>query len=135
VARWSGGERRPGELDRVPNDDQTVITGFIFGWEDGWRYVGPSPLKKLLGASAIGGRATVSKAPQPLCWSRGAIHFVWRPASASDPGDAFLVHVARSGETAALHTKGPTGCLSADVLLEEEEPQLSSSETWPNSVW
>jgi hypothetical protein len=131
VAQWSGGERRPGELDRVPNDDQTVITGFIFGWEDGWRYVGPSPLKKLLGPGAIGGRATVSKALQPvgpgtvdalaaprppawltrclagyLCWSRGAMHFVWRPASGSDPGDAFLVHVARSGETAVLHTKG-----------------------------
>jgi hypothetical protein len=131
VTDWSGGERQPGELDEVPNDDQTVITGFIFGWEDGWRYVGPSPLKRLLGRGAIGGRVTVSKelqpvgpgtvdalaAPQPpvwltrclagyTCWSRGAMHFVWKPANGSDPGDAFLVHVARSGETAVLHTKG-----------------------------
>ena len=30
VAHWSGGERQPGELDKVPNDDQTVITSFIF---------------------------------------------------------------------------------------------------------
>jgi hypothetical protein len=131
VTHWSGGERQPGELDKVPNDDQTVITGFIFGWEHGWRYVGPSPLKKLFGPGAIGGRAAVSKelepvgpgtvdalaAPQPpawltgclagyTCWSRGAMHFVWKPASGADPGDAFLVHVARSGETAVLHTKG-----------------------------
>ncbi len=131
VSHWSGGERQPGELDKVPNDDQTVITGFIFGWGDGWRYVGPSPLKKFFGPGAIGGRATVSKALQPvgpgtvdalaaphppvwlsrclvgyICWSRGAMHFVWKPASGSDPGDAFLVHVARSGETAVLHTKG-----------------------------
>jgi hypothetical protein len=131
VAHWSGGERQSGELELVPNDDQTVVTGFISGWEDGWRYVGPSPLKKLLGPGAIGGRATVSKALQPvgpgtvdavaapqpppwltrclagyICWRRGAIHFVWKPASRSDPGDAFLVHVARSGETAVLHTKG-----------------------------
>ncbi len=131
VTHWAGGERRPGELDEVPNDDQTVVTGFIFGWDDGWRYVGPSPLKKLLGPGAIGGRATVSKSLQPVgpgtvdalaaprppawltrclagytCWSRGAMHFVWKPASQSDPGDAFLVHVARSGETAVLHTKG-----------------------------
>jgi hypothetical protein len=62
VTHRDGGEREPGELDKVPNDDQTVITSFIFGWEDGWRYVGPSPLKKLLGPGAIGGRATVSKA-------------------------------------------------------------------------
>jgi hypothetical protein len=41
-----------------------------------------------------------------LCWSHGAVHFVWKPASRSDPGDAFLVHVARSGETAVLHTQG-----------------------------
>jgi hypothetical protein len=131
VTHWSGGERQPGELDKVPNDDQTVITSFIFGWEDGWRYDGPSPLKKLFGPGAIGGRATVSKALQPVgpgtvdalaaprppawltsclagytCWSRGAMHFVWKPASGSDSGDAFLVHVARSGETAVLHTKG-----------------------------
>ena len=131
VTHWSGGERQPGELDKVPNDDQTVITSFIFGWEDGWRYEGPSPLKKLFGPGAIGGRATVSKALQPvgpgtvdalaaprppawlsnclagyICWSRGAMHFVWKPASGSDTGDAFLVHVARSGETAVLHTKG-----------------------------
>jgi hypothetical protein len=131
VTDWSGGERQPGELDKVPNDDQTVITGFIYGWEDGWRYVGPSPLKRLLGPGAIGGRATVSAALQPVgpgtvdalaaplppswlsrclagytCWSRGSLHFVWKPASGSDPGDAFLAHVARSGETAVLHTKG-----------------------------
>jgi hypothetical protein len=131
VAHWSGGERQPGELDTVPNDDQTVITGFIFGWEDRWRYVGPSPLKRLLGPGAVGGRAAVSRALQPVgpgtvdalaapqppawltrclagytCWSRGAMHFVWKPAIGSDPGDAFLVHVARSGETAVLHTKG-----------------------------
>ncbi len=131
VTHWDGGEREPGELDKVPNDDQTIITSFIFGWEGGWRYVGPSPLKSLFGPGAIGGRATVSKelqpvgpgtvdalaAPRPpawldrcldgyLCWSRGAIHFVWKPASGSDPGDAFLLHVARSGETAVLHTKG-----------------------------
>jgi len=131
VTHWSGGERQRGELDKVPNDDQTVITSFISGWEDGWRYEGPSPLKKLFGPGAIGGRATVSKALQPvgpgavdalaapqppawltsclagyICWSRGAMHFVWKPASGSDSGDAFLVHVARSGETAVLHTKG-----------------------------
>jgi hypothetical protein len=132
VTQWKGGEREPGELDPVRNDDQTVITSFIFGWDDDWRYVGPSPLKKLLGPGAIGGRATVSKelepvgpgtidalaAPQPptwlasclpgyRCWSRGAVHFVWKPASGNDPGDAYLVHVAGSGETAVLHTEGP----------------------------
>jgi hypothetical protein len=131
VGDWSGGEREPGELDQVRNDDQTVITGFIFGWGDGWRYVGPSPLKKVFGPDAIGGRVTVSKGIEPVgpgtidalaaprppgwlgrcltgytCWSRGAVHFVWKPAKGSDPGDAFLLHVARSGETAVVHTKG-----------------------------
>ncbi len=131
VADWKGGEREPGELDTVPNDDQTVVTGFIFGWEHDWRYVGPSPLKRLFGPDAIGGRVTVSKelepvgpgtidalaAPEPpewltgclegyTCWSRGALHFAWKPASGSDPGDAYLVHVGRSGETVALHTRG-----------------------------
>lgn len=49
LTHWSGGEREPGELDKVPNDDQTVITSFIFGWENGWRYVGPSPLTTTTG--------------------------------------------------------------------------------------
>ena len=131
VTHWSGGERQPRELDTVPNDDQTVITGFIYGWGYQWRYVGPSPLKRLFGPAAIGGRVTVSEALSPIgpgtvdalaapqppawlsrclagyrCWSRGAMHFVWKPASGSDPGDAFIVHVARSGETSVLHTKG-----------------------------
>ena len=131
VAEWKGGERKPGELDKVRNNDQTVVTGFIFGWEHDWRYVGPSPLKKLFGPGTIGGRAAVSRelspvgpgtvdalaAPQPpawlgtclkgyTCWSHGAEHFVWKPASGSDHGDAYLIHVARSGETVALHTDG-----------------------------
>jgi hypothetical protein len=131
VTRWSGGERKPGELDEVPNNDQTVVTGFIHGWEHGWRYVGPSPLKKLFGPEAIGGRVTVSRELEPIgpgtvdalaapsppawlssclpgytCWSRGAEHFVWRPASGSDHGDAYLLHVDRSGETVVLHTDG-----------------------------
>ncbi len=131
VSHWEGGERAAGELDEVPNDDQTVVTGFVFGWDHQWRYVGPSPVKDLFGEGAIGGRAQVSAelepvgpgtidalaAPQPprwltrcldgyTCWSRGAVHFAWRPAHGSDPGDAFLVHVSASGETAALHTVG-----------------------------
>jgi hypothetical protein len=131
VAEWQGGERKPGELDQVRNNDQTVITGFIFGWEHGWRYLGPSPLKELFGPGTIGGRAAVSReltpigpgtvdalaAPRPptwlgtclqgyTCWSHGAEHFVWKPASGSDHGDAYLIHVAKSGETVALHTVG-----------------------------
>jgi hypothetical protein len=131
VAHWSGGERKPGELDEVPNNDQTVVTGFIFGWEHDWRYLGPSPLKRLFGPKAIGGRVAVSKELEPVgpgtvdalaapsppdwltsclpgyaCWSHGAEHFAWKPASGSDHGDAYLVHVDPSGETVALHTHG-----------------------------
>ena len=131
MSRWEGGERDSSALDGVPNDDQTVVTGFIYGWGDDWEYVGPAPDKTLLGPGAVGGRVWLGKgmgpvgpgfldalaAPKPPKWldsclpkfqcsSKGADHFVWRPASGKDPGEAWMVHVNDSGETVALHTVG-----------------------------
>jgi hypothetical protein len=34
------------------------------------------------------------------------VRLVWRPANGDDPGDAFVVHVRRGGETVAFHTVG-----------------------------
>ena len=131
VSRWGGGERDPVDLEQVPNDDRTVVTGFIYGWGDDWEYVGSAPGKGMLGPEAIGGRVRLGggmgpvgpgfldalAAPEPpewldsclpefQCWSRGADHFVWRPVSGKDPGEAWMVHVNDSGETVALHTVG-----------------------------
>ncbi len=131
VPDWQGGERDPADLDQVPNDDHTVVVGFIYGWGDDWEYVGPAPGKALLGPEAVGGRVRLGPAMGPVgpgfldalaapgppawlesclpryrCWSRGPDHFVWRPASAADPGEAWIVHVGDSGETVALHTVG-----------------------------
>ncbi|MEO5651602.1 MAG: hypothetical protein ABIN79_05620 [Marmoricola sp.] len=105
VTDWEGGERDPTDLEQVPNDDRTVVTGFVYGWGDDWSYVGPAPGKKQLGAGSVGGRARVGPdfgpvgpglidalaAPRPpdwletclpryQCWSRGPSHFVWRAA-------------------------------------------------------
>jgi hypothetical protein len=44
--------------------------------------------------------------PAYTCRTRGEDVFAWRPASGTDPGDAWIVHVGDGGETVALHTVG-----------------------------
>jgi hypothetical protein len=95
----------PADLERVPNDDATVVVGWIWGNGDVWRYVGPSPLKGMFGDDAIGGRVRVTgdldpltigyldafAAPRPPAWlksgcldgyrceTRRGLTLVWRP--------------------------------------------------------
>ena len=132
VSDWEGGEVDPATLEKVPNDDATVVVGWIWGYGDAWRYEGPSPLKDVFGKDAIGGRVRVTgemgpltsgfldalAAPRPPAWlekgclpgyqceARGELHLVWRPADGDDPGDAYVVHVRRGGETVAFHSEG-----------------------------
>ncbi len=132
LSDWDGGEVDPATFEQVPNNDRTVVTGWIWGYGDAWKYVGPSPYKKHFGKGAIGGRVQVTgdmqvmrsgfidalAAPQSPPWLESGcldgyrcetfrgVRLVWRPASGDDPGDAFVVHVRRSGETVAFHTVG-----------------------------
>ena len=132
LSDWDGGEVDPATLEQVPNTDATVVTGWIWAYGDGWQYVGPSPYKKDFGKGAIGGRVEITgdmqvmrsgfvdalAAPQPPPWLESGclegyrcetfrgVRLVWRPASGDDPGDAFVVHVRRGGETVAFHTVG-----------------------------
>ncbi len=132
LSDWDGGEIDPATLEKVPNNDATIVTGWIWGYGDGWQYVGPSPYKKDFGKDAIGGRVRITgdmqimrsgfvdalAAPQPPPWLESGclegyrcetfrgVRLVWRPASGDDPGDAFVVHVRRGGETVAFHTVG-----------------------------
>ncbi len=133
LADWDGGEVDPASLEKVANDDVTVVTGWIWGYGDAWRYVGPSPLTSKLGEGAIGGRIEVTgdlgplakggivdalAAPQPPAWldgdclegyrceTRQGLTLVWRPAAGDDPGDAFVLRVGQDGETVGFHTVG-----------------------------
>jgi hypothetical protein len=129
---WEGGEVDPASLEKVAQTDATIVAGWIWGYGDEWRYVGPSPLKEVFGEQAIGGRIRVTgelgplvsgfldalAAPQPPGWlaegclpgyrceERGGLHLVWRPADRDDPGDGYVVHVKESGETVAFHAVG-----------------------------
>ena len=130
---WDGGEVDPASLEQVPNDDATVVTGWIWGYGDDWRYVGPSPLKDLFGEDAIGGRIEVTGELGPLtkgglvdalaapqapdwlgggcldgyrCETRQGVTLVWRPAAGDDPGDAYVVRVQPDGEIVGFHTLG-----------------------------
>ena len=51
----------PATLEQVPNNDATIVTGWIWGYGDGWQYVGPSPYKKDFGKGAIGGRVRIDR--------------------------------------------------------------------------
>jgi hypothetical protein len=128
---WDGGEVDAASLEMVPQTDSSIVAGWIWGYGDDWRYVGPSPLKDVFGKGAIGGRVEVTDmgplsagfldalaAPQPpawlgdgcldgyLCEKRDGLHLVWRPAVGDDPGDAYVVHVLEDGETVAFHSAG-----------------------------
>jgi hypothetical protein len=132
VKDWSGGEVDPVTLEQVPNNDATVVTGWIHAYGDAWEYDGPSPYKSEFGADAIGGRVRITgdmqllgsgfldalAAPEPPAWLEfgcldgyqcgtvEGVQVVWRPAQGDDPGDAFLVVVRSSGETVAIHVVG-----------------------------
>lgn len=135
VDDWSGGEVDPSALELVPHTDATIVVGWIdaYGHDDEWRYLGPSPVKDVLGPDAVGGRVEVRgylrigqmryvdalAAPRPPAWlARGrclegyrcgrfqGVQVVYRPAVGDDPGDVYLVHRHRSGETVAIHSVG-----------------------------
>ncbi len=132
VEDWRGGEVDPADLEQVPNNDATVVVGWIWAYGDAWQYDGPSPYKEEFGKDAIGGRVRVTgdmqiqrtgffdalAAPQPPPWLASGclegyqcgtfqgVQVVWRPADGDDPGDAFLIHVGKGGETVAIHSVG-----------------------------
>ena len=166
---WSGGEVDPASLEEVPQTDATVVAGWIFGYGDAWRYVGPSPYKRLFGKDAVGGRVEVTgdmqvqrsgfldalAAPRPPRWVTSGcldgyrcgdfqgVRVVWRAARGDDPGDVFLVHVRRDGETVAVHNVGPRvpdrlgdavwaagfGLWSLDLTDPQEETRISLTTT------
>lgn len=129
---WDGGERDTGELDEVPHNDRTLVMGWLSAYGDGLRYLGPSPVKDVLGEGAIGGRVHVTRdflpvgpgtvdalaAPAPPAWlgsgclegyrcqRLAGVHFVWRSAEGDDPGDAYALVVRDTGETVGFHTVG-----------------------------
>jgi hypothetical protein len=132
VEDWRGGEVDPADLEQVPQTDASIVVGWIYAYGDAWRYLGPSPLKRVLGKDAIGGRVRVTgdlqvqrsgyldalAAPRPPPWLEEGcldgyrcgrfqgVHVIYRPAAGDDPGDAFLLHVGRDGETVATHAVG-----------------------------
>lgn len=137
VAKWKGGERDRSLFERVPNTDTTIAVGWVsdYGFDDEWDYVGSTPpeVKAALGDGAIGGRVTVTKAYEPVgpgavdvlaaprepdwlaegclagfrCQRIEDFDLVWRPASGTDPGEAYVVHANDDGSVSALHVVGP----------------------------
>lgn len=129
---WDGGEVDPVSLEMVRHTDASLVAGWVDPYVGRWRYVGPSPYKRLFGRRAIGGRVHVITrdevphtgfldalaTPRPPAWVThgwlreyqcGRVHglkVVWRPARGNDPGDAFLIRVRRNGEAVAWHTVG-----------------------------
>lgn len=62
---WGGGEVPAGQLEEVPNNDRTVVMGWISAYGP-VEYVGPAPVKELLGEDGIAGRVKVAGELGPL---------------------------------------------------------------------
>ncbi|MEI2809001.1 MAG: hypothetical protein V9F00_01940 [Nocardioides sp.] len=133
VAGWSGGEQDPDTYVTVMQTDRGLAVGLASFYGNDWAYLGPSPLKKMLGPETIGGRVRLGAGIEPIgpavvdalvspttpdwvaagscpegfrCRRFQKTVFAFRPAAGSDPGEAWLICHRSDDSTVAVHTRG-----------------------------